>query len=1272
MNPARVLALAALLVAAVAALAGTRITSDASVLLPNDPALTATLEAARRTAGARALLFAVEPPEDPTRLRDEIHALAEALRALPAIAEVRTGVTTAELEAMGARLGPHTTAFVPADQLAARTSEAGVREALANQASRLSGWGGFLFAASAADDPLDLRPLASGALASDLPGAYLSEGLLRTEGGEALLVAETTREPGAVMPGDPDVAAIEGVLASSGLRVRWFGGLRLAAGTADTVRADVTRTSVVGALLLAAVMALGLRSWRPVAGALGPLGVAAAASTLGAWWASPLHGLQLGFGAALAGLAVDYWIHVYLAASARGGDPREDGEAAVAELSTGLWVSAGSSALAFLVLTRSDLPVVRTLGWTGAAATLGALLGVRLLGPAMYAWVGRSRGDTPWPVLPGAAAVGIGAVLLGFVGMDGTFDADPMALVARPAHVRADEAWFADHHLLGRERGLALFRGPDAHDRAADAQAALHDLHLGPVHGPGSVLPSPAQTARRRAALPPVDVLQARIDAAAAEVGIGPYPGAAQRVHDRAADVPLDLWEGTANAGRSLLGADDALVVVPLADATVVPTFADTLAAVDDVPFVVPSQRARDSLDRARSDLVRFGAFGGLVVLVVLIVRHGRVDRALFALLPAAAALAGSAGVMVLAGVPWNAVSLATLVPVLGLAVDYGVFLAEGHPSAPRAVALSAGTTLAGFLPLALAESPALAGVGLAMGAGVGTAGLVAVVLLPALQRGWPGERTRVWVERLALAAVLAVHLDVGWIALASFTPPLPERQLPREVVVEGDTRSSGPVRLVRTEGIHVLATEGEPYEMGWRARRVTSHLRPRLEEELFDSFTRNVPTPVFRWLITRGSLAAGWSLEEHLLPAHRAEIQGGDDASDDPYWLAGPSYTRKVYYHALHDIGQALVDSPLLACTGFLAGPGATADGHWLLARNFDFEGGVAFDRDKIVRVHRSPDGHSYASVGFAGMIGAVSGVNDAGIAIAINASGSSVPPRPGTPMTLILREVLESAGSLDDVERILRERTGFVSENVLVVDADHGRAALFEVTPAQVERIDVTGSLGVSNHFRSGALLDDPTNRHRMATSTTVQRLARMNELLRTHHGALDTDVALRVLGDRASEGGEPLPDGHRHALDAMIATHAVVIDATTRTLRVSRFPNLSAGFVELRLDDLLAGELHARSVGSVAGDAPTALAMREGRELLRAARRSGAARADSLTARALISMGDHPEAHFERGRVLAERGELDEAREHLRRALELVPEYAHQREQIEAWLR
>jgi hypothetical protein len=413
-----------------------------------------------------------------------------------------------------------------------------------------------------------------------------------------------------------------------------------------------------------------------------------------------------------------------------------------------------------------------------------------------------------------------------------------------------------------------------------------------------------------------------------------------------------------------------------------------------------------------------------------------------------------------------------------------------------------------------------------------------------------------------------------------------------------------------------------------------------------------------------------GRGLDETITPEHLAEIWGVSQAIEDPYDWLGDQYSRKVYYHALHDLGQAFVDTPLVvACSGFMAGPGSTRDGHWLLARNFDFDGGSVFDRDKVL-VFRTPEnGIPNVSVAFAGMVGVVSGMNAEGLALAANAGASDAPIRMGMPMSLILRQVLEHASSLDEAEAILRQSKGFVSELIMVVDGDAGEAALFELTPDQVERIAVDGDMGVTNHFRHPAYAEDRKNQERQATITTVPRLARLEELLETYRGQLDLTTATTILRDRSAVGGRALPPGHRHSLDADIATHSVIMDATTRTIWVSRYPNAAGGYVSFQLDEALAGQLDPVAVIGPR-DVQQTLDVHRGRNLVRQADGLSPDRAEPLLEQALVLMPGHPWPLLELAKVRAAQGRLADAQALIEQARVVPPEYPeHLQEALDA---
>ena len=147
-------------------------------------------------------------------------------------------------------------------------------------------------------------------------------------------------------------------------------------------------------------------------------------------------------------------------------------------------------------------------------------------------------------------------------------------------------------------------------------------------------------------------------------------------------------------------------------------------------------------VDKAGSVSQRFGEyrqFGAqwlplafLLVYGVLCLRYG-LRQAGWMLLPTLLAMMLSLSAFGYLGIPLTLFNLMALMLVLGVGVNYSVFLREGgvHAAATLAgVVLSAGTTLLSFGLLAFSSLPALSGFGLTLLLGIGCASLLAPMVL--------------------------------------------------------------------------------------------------------------------------------------------------------------------------------------------------------------------------------------------------------------------------------------------------------------------------------------------------------------------------------------------------------------------------------------------------------------------------------------------------------------------------------------------------------------
>lgn len=112
----------------------------------------------------------------------------------------------------------------------------------------------------------------------------------------------------------------------------------------------------------------------------------------------------------------------------------------------------------------------------------------------------------------------------------------------------------------------------------------------------------------------------------------------------------------------------------------------------------------------------------------------------------------------------------------------------------------------------------------------------------------------------------------------------------------------------------------------------------------------------------------------------------------------------------------------------------------------------------------------------------------------------------------------------------------------------------------------------MALTNHFE-GPLMEDPANVQVKRETSTLARRARLDELLSKLPPRATVPDAIAILRDKRGVGDADLPAGDRRAIDALIATHGVVMETTARVMWVSEGPHLLGRFVRFDLARLLA---------------------------------------------------------------------------------------------------
>jgi isopenicillin-N N-acyltransferase-like protein len=443
--------------------------------------------------------------------------------------------------------------------------------------------------------------------------------------------------------------------------------------------------------------------------------------------------------------------------------------------------------------------------------------------------------------------------------------------------------------------------------------------------------------------------------------------------------------------------------------------------------------------------------------------------------------------------------------------------------------------------------------------------------MMGALQR----HRRKLWV---LAALILSVPIAHGWVVVGTrIVPPvLPAINADKPSEDAGIARLWGGYARVRA-GIREVYLEGSPEQIGTEQARLNYRSMAENEQELWDNFAHYVPIAAARTLIMDVSRVKYKDIDRGFPEPRRLEIAAQARAFDpDPYVSHMPTYQRMVFLHSLYDIALSFEHSPLIGCSAFGLGPGATANGHTLLGRAFDFEAGDVFDREKAVFFVRGDAAIPFASVAWPGLVGVMSGMNLEGVAVVVNGGRARDPTTQGEPVVFMLRDVLERAHDTREAIEILRAQKVMVSHIVFVADAE-AHFAVVERAPGATAFVRDSFSdadrVAVTNHFE-GPLASDPKNIAVRAKTSTLPRRARLDEMLQAigpHEATVDSAVGM--LRDHKCAGGVACPLGDRRAIDALIATHGIVADTTERTLWVSAGPHLSGRFVQFDLRTIFA---------------------------------------------------------------------------------------------------
>ena len=404
-------------------------------------------------------------------------------------------------------------------------------------------------------------------------------------------------------------------------------------------------------------------------------------------------------------------------------------------------------------------------------------------------------------------------------------------------------------------------------------------------------------------------------------------------------------------------------------------------------------------------------------------------------------------------------------------------------------------------------------------------------------------------------------------------TPEVPKIEIGKRQKVGENHYVLGNNWLKKNEyGIWEMYIEGAPYERGLIYGELAKELIQKQEEIFVGQINNFVPSQTWQQFLRLMLGFFNKDLPNNIPLENQQEIYGVSQAFSDKYNYIAPKYDRILNYHAAHDIGHALNDYSMVGCTSFALRNEKTEDGGLLVGRNFDFYVGDEFAEEKIVLFVKPDKGHAFVSYSWAGFTGVVSGLNDKGLSVTINASKSDLPTSSKTPISLLAREILQYAETIDEAIVIAKKRKTFVSETLLISSKKDGKAALIEKSPTKLGVFDPeTNELICSNHYQSDVFLNDPINKENIKESDSKFRYDRVKNLLGEKE-QLNPNDAVKILRDQHGNEEDTLGMGNPRAINQLIAHHSVVIQPEKNLFYVST-QNFQLGtYVGYNLEEIM----------------------------------------------------------------------------------------------------
>lgn len=428
------------------------------------------------------------------------------------------------------------------------------------------------------------------------------------------------------------------------------------------------------------------------------------------------------------------------------------------------------------------------------------------------------------------------------------------------------------------------------------------------------------------------------------------------------------------------------------------------------------------------------------------------------------------------------------------------------------------------------------------------------------------------------ILSLILLMAAAGVILYVTADRSIPDNSLP---VVIPSTRDSAGVLLFGRSSLEKgegdlwnLRLRGDAEERGLAFGQLCKSLMHEQERAFVDQIKIIIPNERYLSFLKYLTIIYNRNIRSNIEEEFRKEIYATSLGSSSEFDYIGSPYDRQLNYHAAHDLGHAMQEYMLVGCSSFAAWGSESDDSTLVIGRNFDFWVGDDFAKNKVVTIMEPDKGYKFLSVGWAGMSGVLSGMNEKGLTITMNAAKSSPPVRSKTPISIIAREILQYASNIEEAYIIASKRDAFVSESLLIGSGLENRAAIIEKSPDNTRLFTTQGELIIStNHFQTAGFFNDKQNKEAVQAiegSHSQYRYNRLKQLI-ADMKPLSPERSARILRNKNGISDEELGLGNEMSINQYISHHSVIFKPVQRVVWVSTAPWQLGKMVKYDLNEL-----------------------------------------------------------------------------------------------------